>query len=100
MADGYIKREDAMEYLGKGLCVVDWLMLEEKIEHIPAADVRPVVHARWIERGYGDGDAYYECSHCGEAWMLVAGTPKENNMAFCNRCGAQMDADMREAPHA
>ena len=39
--------------------------------------------------GY-DGDEYYECSNCGEPWILMAGTPKDNNMNFCPVCGADM----------
>ena len=37
-----------------------------------------------------DGDEYYECSNCGEPWVLMAGTPKDNNMNFCPQCGADM----------
>ena len=37
-----------------------------------------------------DGDEYYECSNCGEPWVLTAGTPKDNNMNFCPNCGADM----------
>ena len=37
-----------------------------------------------------DGDEYYECPNCGEPWVLVAGTPKDNNMNFCPNCGADM----------
>lgn len=37
-----------------------------------------------------DGDEYYECSNCGEPWVLMAGTPKDNNMNFCPNCGAEM----------
>ena len=39
--------------------------------------------------GY-DGDEYYECSNCGEPWVLYAGTPETNNMNFCPNCGADM----------
>ena len=39
--------------------------------------------------GY-DGDEYYECSNCGEPWVLYAGTPEENNMNFCPNCGADL----------
>ena len=37
-----------------------------------------------------DGDEYYECSNCGEPWVLTVGTPKDNNMNFCPNCGAIM----------
>ena len=37
-----------------------------------------------------DSDEYYECSNCGEPWVLIAGTPKDNNMNFCPNCGIDM----------
>ena len=51
------------------------------IEHIPAADVAPVVHGRWIE----DGD-YQICSECGEEHCW-----DEYRAAYCDSCGAKMD---------
>lgn len=38
----------------------------------------------------GWGDTHYRCSVCGEEWYLEDGTPKQNNMNFCPRCGADM----------
>ena len=32
----------------------------------------------------------YECSNCSETWILYYGTPEENNMNYCPKCGAQM----------
>lgn len=39
-------------------------MFSELIQNIPALDVAPVVHARWIEDGYRGIPCV--CSHCGE----------------------------------
>lgn len=53
---------------------------------IPAADVAPVVHARWV-----DG----KCSNCGvdiptdDAHDAIF----ENECRFCYYCGAKMDGD-------
>lgn len=41
----------------------------------------------------GWGDTHYRCSVCGEEWYLEDGTPKQNNMNFCPRCGADMRKD-------
>lgn len=54
---------------------------------IPAADVAPVVHARWIEKSAPARKIYFECSHCGA---------QENKHTaikgyYCWRCGARMD---------
>ena len=53
------------------------------INEIPAADVRPVVHGRWVTRPYMMGKTEY-CSRCGENYG------RKHN--FCPNCGA----DMRE----
>ena len=58
---------------------------------IPAADVRPVVRGKWLERE----DMYYgwniwECSNCHEEFCIEEGTPKDNEYRFCPNCGASM----------
>lgn len=55
---------------------------------IPAADVAPVVHGRWI----ANGDGYhwtYNCSIC--AWK--DGYPFNERHNFCPHCGAKMDLE-------
>ena len=47
----------------------------------------------WIEQEGFDGDSYYDCSVCGESWVLIDGTPKDNGMIYCPHCGARMDGD-------
>lgn len=51
----------------------------------PAADVAPVVHARWVS--FLDGDhimpeRYYRCSRCGRV--------ESRRQPYCH-CGAKMD---------
>lgn len=55
--------------------------VEEMIDSIPAADVRPVVRGRWK---YNLGDNIPYCSEC----MM----PQDSECNFCPNCGA----DMRE----
>lgn len=61
---------------------------------IPAADVAPVVHGRWVGLeydGYADGAPVYdlwECSECGEE---VRGEDVPSTHPFCHGCGAMMD---------
>ena len=89
----YIKREDAINLL--------WLFADEScasvvsdFESLPAADVAPVRHGRWIEdeRTYpGPGLKNNLCSVCGE----IAGSWKEGlepgrKWAYCPNCGARM----------
>lgn len=43
----------------------------------------------WHE--WDDGDNTWSCSVCGEPFVLIDGTPKENGMKFCPNCGAKME---------
>ena len=65
--------------------------IEAVVSDIPAADVRPVVHAKWEQEKNVFDDSTWVCSACREPWTIIAGTPEENNMNFCPNCGAKMD---------
>lgn len=55
---------------------------------MPPADVRENVHGKWFyDRSC---ESVFECNICGLAWTLNYGTPEENNMNFCPKCGADM----------
>lgn len=67
----------------------------DKIKSIPAADVAPVRHGRWIciRKGYGE----YECSVChGEDSDCsdYYGTHVVTEQDFCPHCGARMDLEV------
>lgn len=34
--------------------------------------------------------SFFECSECGERWELSCGSPADNNLNFCPRCGAEV----------
>lgn len=69
----------------------DQLIELKHVLNAPTLDYAPVAHGEWSEvEGY-DGDCHYQCSLCGEEWTLNDGTPLENNMNYCPRCGARMD---------
>ena len=58
-------------------------------DHIPAADVRPVVHGKWVRKVEFDGvlkREYFVCSECGQTRML-------NFHNYCPNCGADMRAE-------
>ena len=81
----HIERETAIEYAkhawAKGI------EPSQYIETIPAADVAPVRHGRWVERG-----CKWQCTNC-KVLMSIDGTPKENMLNYCPNCGAKMDGD-------
>lgn len=51
-------------------------------------------HWKRIFDGYEDD--LYECSECGLMWSLDGGTPLENEMYYCPKCGSRM-ADFIES---
>lgn len=34
--------------------------------------------------------SFFECSECGVRWELTCGSPADNNLNFCPRCGAEV----------
>ena len=56
----------------------------KRVSAIPAADVAPVVHARWAEHL-----DEMECSVCKRQWNYCDNDT--NTFNFCPNCGAKMD---------
>ena len=66
---------------------------EEQQSEIDRLKAEQPKKGHWIEQEGFDGDSYYDCSVCGESWVLIDGTPKENGMDYCPHCGADMRKD-------
>lgn len=67
----------------------------ERIAKAPTADAEPVKHGKWERANlsvYEEDDSYI-CSVCGNIWMFIDGTPKENNANYCPNCGAKMEVE-------
>ena len=86
MPKEYIEREAAIEELKRR----DFLpvIVKHAIEAVPAADVAPVVHAKW--------DANGRCTNCGGHapfynFYSMASTYYET--PYCFECGARMDKE-------
>ena len=64
----------------------------EYAENLPAADVAPVRHGRWVHEKAADGSDLWKCSQCG------AGTNQdpEGILLYCFYCGAKMDEEVSE----
>lgn len=58
----------------------------EYVKNLPAADVAPVVHGRWIE----DHD-YLKCAECGVMVKRDFTFFGIGNWNYCPNCGAKMD---------
>ena len=52
----------------------------------------PLIEAKNCTFTLWDDDSNtYECSECGLVWMLMEGTPMENQMEFCPQCGRKIE---------
>lgn len=61
-----------------------------KIKAIPAADVAPVRHGRWVDYMVRD----WRCSECGQKIIKVRnvdGYCYNDKPNYCPNCGAKMD---------
>jgi DNA-directed RNA polymerase subunit RPC12/RpoP len=59
----------------------------------PDIDTPDLQQGEWIEIEDYNGDIHYQCDQCGNEFILIDGTPKENNYNFCPNCGAKMGGD-------
>ena len=81
----YIELEEALEALMYAMCGTGYQATAmREVRRIPAADVAPVVHGRWVNVGGG----YVACSECGEehGW-------EDYRASYCEDCGAKMDKE-------
>lgn len=68
------------------------------IAAFPAADVAPVVHARWIHSRYEDCSEQFElvkCSQCNHEAYAMAFYVRGGN--YCPNCGAKLDGGAEDA---
>lgn len=71
------------------------------IAEMPAADVAPVVHGKWII-GTGDDEFDVKCPKCGwddifEVAGIAAVKRISEPMHYCPNCGAKMDGGVDNA---
>ena len=98
------------EYIDRGTAIAKLTALEviepnatmadakRLLADIPAADVAPVVHARWIHSRYEDCSEQFElvkCSQCNHEAYAMAFYVRGGN--YCPNCGAKMDGGDNDA---
>ena len=93
----YIKKETDLKVVEKYGTTNDFALgrhtglaicIASEIADIPAADVAPVVHARWEQDA--DGDWY--CTNCGEVVAICdSGRERTYRKPYCPNCGVKMD---------
>lgn len=91
MADEYIRRSDALK--GVELFQCGWAEIEavqtDYIERLPAADVAPVVHEKWLLDRWPRWP-HRECSRCKIMIPRTKEVP-DQYWQYCPNCGAKMD---------
>ena len=65
-----------------------------KIHNLPAADVAPVVHGKWIIIDRTEMFTELKCSHCGHKMLTGANSLYSN---YCPNCGADMRGVYKDA---
>lgn len=95
--DDYIRREAAKAQIRKAYTrIEDRVAINCVINDVPAADVAPVRHGRWIEAEQPCGwceEVCAECSVCGEDFVLgeYSMADLKSLFRYCPNCGAKMD---------
>lgn len=91
MTDEYIRRGDALK--GIELFQCGWVEIEavqsDYIERLPAADVAPVVHEKWLLDRWPRWP-HRECSRCKIMIPRTKEVP-DQYWQYCPNCGAKMD---------
>ena len=94
----YIEREAALREIERcekfmvGDKTITTDAMKTFIKNRPAADVSPVVHARWDDSGqytFSGGSTAVRCTKCGCA--LTESEYQLQNWNYCPVCGAKMD---------
>ena len=92
MSDDLISRQAAIDYLLDALCdldeadYVDKEFIEEELKRVPTVQPEQKT-GRWI---YMKDCEDWFCSNCKDIFMLLEGTPKDNDYNYCPNCGAKM----------
>lgn len=101
----YIEREAAIKAANEGADIWDggsnkgrYKHISDALNAVPAADVAPVKHGRWIwdENGMDWGLGAWVCSEChskSETWwggIRIFNPLRCSGSRFCGNCGAKM----------
>lgn len=88
----YVEREAALEITNRVSDRMLSVSLGRKVMNLPAADVAPVVHGRWI---YEPETMYtksgFRCSVCRVPLWCSPDVPQA--FLYCPNCGADMRGD-------
>lgn len=81
------KADDWNNYDEYNAAVSQYDYMCDYLKSIEPADVAPVELVHWIQANDIDESAW-RCSKCDLTWILDEGTPSQNEMRYCPKCGA------------
>lgn len=92
-----ISRQAAIDALADMHCKSDedgyvWIIRSDawaRIDALPSVTPKQE-RGKWETVEDWDGDEHYRCSECGAEFVLIDGTPENNDYYFCPNCGARM----------
>lgn len=64
---------------------IDLYGAKKLIREIPSSEPKT---GHWVEIEDYNGDIHYQCDQCGEEFILIDGTPDDNNYWHCPNCGS------------
>lgn len=92
MPDEYISREAALKAANEWVseaCMAPVMRVSrlfDKLAKVPAADVAPVVHARWKRVR-----SNWYCTGCNKGYRITKGAQMASSFSYCPNCDAKMD---------
>ena len=90
MRDDLISREDTKQAIRhKFKTLAERCEINEVLNSMPSVQPKEKT-GHWIEQE-DYGEIYYCCTICGEPYVTIEGTPKDNQMNYCPCCGAKME---------
>ena len=92
----YVTKEQVIDWFRPYGHMDEFIPYETMVSDLrgmPAADVAPVRHGRWIERKsfHADGGVSAKCSVCKNDVQYLG-----NPLNYCPNCGAKMDGELNE----
>jgi hypothetical protein len=84
-----------VDVVGHGISQVDAVLIAERFEEAPTADVVEVRHGEWVFGKLGGRDAWV-CSLCGAGFTGENAEWIAKEHDFCAKCGAKMDGERKE----
>ena len=90
MSDDLISREDTKQAIRhKFKTLAERCEINEVLNSMPSVQPKRKT-GRWI---YMKDCEDWFCSNCKDIFMLLEGTPKDNDYNYCPNCGAKMESE-------